>query len=129
MRRRRKSAFRFVFFIYVCLLVVAATAALIYVNATLREYENEHPNRHVEVAVENLRSEAADGSLWTKEGMPDMNPGKFETNVDVKSEFTRLINGDVTYTPQKWTSDTECVIGIKTEGMIIAEATLVLCLP
>lgn len=124
MRRRKKSSFRFVFFIYLCFLVVLMAAALIYVNATLREYENEHPNRHVETAVENMRREAADGTLWNTDGVPDMVTGRFEADLDAKAEFTRLINGELKYTTQKWTSETECVIGVKSGDTIIAEVLL-----
>ena len=71
MRRRRKSNFRFIFFVYVCVLIVGCAAALIYVNAALREYESEHPHHIVDQALEKLRLDAADGSLWSASSSPD----------------------------------------------------------
>lgn len=124
MKRRKKVAYRFTFFIYVCILVVAMVSALIYVKMTLNEYENEHPNRHLEDAVEYLRAEAASGALWSVQGMPDMEPGKYEEGVDIKAEFRRLINSDVTFTQAKWISESECKYGIKSGDMIIAEVIL-----
>ena len=124
MRRRRKSNFRFVFFVYVCVLIVACAAALIYVNSALREYEAEHPRHLVDEALELLRSESADGSLWSKDTTPNMTAGKFESDKDIKAEFTRLINGDVTYSHRTQVNETDCRYGIIADGFEIAEVIL-----
>ena len=124
MRRRRKGNFRFVFFIYVCVLVIAAAAALIYVNSALREYEREHPHHIVDEAVEALRESAADGSLWTKDDIPALEVGAYEQGTDIKAEFQKLINTEMTYSARKQLNETDCRYGIKADGHEIAEVIL-----
>lgn len=124
MRKRRKGNFRFIFFIYICVLIVAAAAALIYVNSALREYERVHPHRLVDEAVESLREAAADGSLWNVEGCPDMVGGVYEQEKDIKAEFVKLINSDVTYSASTQLNETDCRYGIKADGHEIAEVIL-----
>ena len=124
MRRKRKSNFRFIFFVYVCVLIVACAAALIYVNSALREYEAEHPGNLLDDALEMLRNEAADGSLWSKESTPDMEAGEFETGKDIKAEFIRRINGEVTYSRRTQLNETDCRYGILSDGFEIGEVIL-----
>lgn len=124
MVRRRKGNFRFIFFVYVCVLIVASAAALIYVNSALREYEDEHPHRLVDNVIEQIRTGAADGSLWSVEGAPDMVGGRFESDLDIKAEFKRLINGEVSYTQPTAVNETDTRYGIKAEGQEIAEVIL-----
>jgi len=124
MRRRRKGNFRFVFFIYICVLIVACVAALIYVNSALHEYEREHPSNIVDDALELLRADAESGILWTADGVPDMIAGSFEEGIDIKNEFISLIKGDVTYSQRTQLNETDCRYGIKADGFEIAEVVL-----
>lgn len=124
MRRKRKGNFRFIFFVYVCVLIVACAAALVYVGSALREYEKASPRHLVDEAVENLRAEAADGTLWTRDGVPDMIGGKYESSADTKADFMRRIAGEVTYTQRTQISESECRYGIKADGFEIAEVIL-----
>lgn len=124
MRRRRKGNFRFIFFVYACVLIVACVAALIYVGAALHEYEEASPRHLVDDALERLRTEASDGSLWTHDDIPDMTGGKYEASDDIKGDFARLISGDVTYTQRTQINETDCRYGIKSDGFEIAEVIL-----
>lgn len=124
MRRKRKGNFRFIFFVYVCVLIVACAAALIYVSSALREYEKASPRVLVDEAVERLRTEALDGTLWTREDVPDMIGGKYELSSDTKGDFARLIAGEVTYTQRTQINETDCRYGIKADGFEIAEVIL-----
>ncbi len=124
MKRRRRGNFRFIFFVYACVLVVACVAALIYVGAALREYEAASPRHLVDEALEHLIAEAADGTLWTRDGVPDMIGGKYETSADIKRDFAQRISGEVTYTQRMQVNETDCRYGIKADGFEIAEVVL-----
>ncbi|MBE6671709.1 MAG: hypothetical protein E7593_05860 [Ruminococcaceae bacterium] len=123
-KKAKKNIFKISYLIYVGVLVILVAAALLHVNSVLNEYEGEHPQRHIEKAVELLQKEAKDGTLWKKDGVPSMEGGEFESSADPKKDFIKKINGDIKFTAQKQINDTECSYGILSDGMQIAEVVL-----
>jgi len=123
-QNKKKNIFKLSYLIYVGVLVILVSAAILYVNSVLNEYENEHPQRHLENAVSLLQKEAENGALWKKEGVPSMEGGEFEPSSDPKKDFIKKIKGDIKFTAQKQISDTECSYGILSDGLMIAEVRL-----
>ena len=122
--RKKKSIFKYAYIIFAVLLAALVAAALLYVNSVLTLYENEHPQRHLENAVELLKSEAESVTLWTKEGVPSMESSIFETGIDQKTEFVKKLNGNYKFSSQKWINDNECIYSIISDGAAIAEVRL-----
>lgn len=124
-RKRRKSrVFKITYIAFVAVLAILVGAALMYVNSVLELYEGEHPQRHLEKAVELLKEEAKSGALWEKDGVPSMEGGEFEKAGDQKQAFIDKLNGDIKFSNQKWINDTECVYQIISDGTAIAEIKL-----
>lgn len=124
-RKRKKSrVFKIVYIAFVAVLAILVGAALMYVNSVLELYEGEHPQRHLEKAVELLKTEAESGALWKKDGVPSMEGGEFEKAGDQKQAFIDKLNGDIKFSPQKWINDNECIYQIISDGTAIAEIKL-----
>ena len=118
------KGFKISYFLFLGVLIVLAVIALFHVNSVLREYENEHPQRHLEKAVDLLIKEAEDGSLWNKDGVPSMEGGIFETSKDLRSDFTQKIKGKIKFSSPRWTDEDNCTYGIMSDGFTIGEITL-----
>ena len=118
------KAFKISYFAFVGVLAILVALALIHVNSVLEQYENEHPQRHLEKAVELLAKEAEDGTLWKKEGVPSMEKGVFEQNTDPKADFVKKIKGEVKFTSPKWIDENKCTYGVMSDGFTFAEITL-----
>lgn len=123
-KAKQKSVFKYVYLAYAVILAGLVAAALLYVNSVLELYENEHPQRHLENAVELLIKEAESGKLWSKEGVPSMESGEFERNVDQKNAFLKKIKGEIKFSAQKWINEDECVYQIISDDTAIAEIKL-----
>lgn len=123
-KKKRKSVFKYVYLAYVVVLVALVAAALLYVNSVLDEYENEHPQRHLDNAVAQLKADAESGKLWNQEGVPSMESGIFEEGVDQKAEFLKKLDGEIRFSAQKWINDTECIYKIISDDTEIAEIKL-----
>ena len=94
MRRSRTGIFPFVFFIYICVLMVASIAAVVYVRNLLYEHEMCQPTRKVEEAIELLRQDAQAGTIWENITFPNVNVGEFEKDVNIKEQYNKLIASD-----------------------------------
>ncbi len=128
MRRSSRSAFPFVYFIYVCLLIVASIVAIIYVKSLLDEYELSQPAHKVEEAIELLKKDVKDGVIWKNISFPDIKTGEFEKDVNLKQEYERLLSSDeISYKPVNSTKipPNEKVYSINVNGLELAELTLV----
>ena len=123
-KRLRIGAWGITYIVVALVLAILVILALNYVDSVLDEYENEHPTKHLERAIELLKKEAADGTLWTKDNAPAMIAGKFEPGTDPKADFIKKLNGDIEFTAQKWVNETDCVYGVTLDGTRIADITL-----
>ena len=94
MKHRPLITFKLAYLIFLCLMVILAVTAIIYVRISLGEYRDSLPERIVEAQIEALRNDAADGSLWEKFPLEDGETGKFEKDINVKEYYARLISGD-----------------------------------
>ena len=125
MRKPKKSkVFKITYIAYVVILAVLVSMALLYVNNVLETYENEHPQRHLENALSLLESEAESGELWTKNDVPSMESGIFESGVDQKKEFLKKLKGNIKLSAQKWINENECTYRVISNGNEIAEIKL-----
>ncbi len=126
MKRSRKSPFKFTYFIYLCLLIVLAMAAIFYVNSLLKNYEASQPETRVENAIELLIKDAKSGKLWDNVSLPSVSRSKFEKDVDYKSEYTKLLTeGELEYSAKAGLHDEgELVYTVECGGFDIAEVSL-----
>ncbi|MBR5323087.1 MAG: hypothetical protein IKU48_06040 [Clostridia bacterium] len=125
MKKQKKSKFfKITYIVYVTILAVLVSMALLYVNNVLETYENEHPQRHLENALALLESEAESGELWSKPNVPSMESGIFENGIDQKKEFLKKIKGDVKLSGQNWINENECTYRVISDGNEIAEIKL-----
>lgn len=126
MRRSIKGTFPFIYFVFLCLLIVACIVSVIYVNSLLKEYEASQPEKRVEEAITLLVKDAKSGDIWSNISFPDLSTGKFEKGIDLKKQYTILLSGDNLNYKIKNGSDTENErkYSIVSEGFELAELTL-----
>ncbi len=126
MRRSGKGTFKFVYFIYLSVLIVLCAAAVIYVNTLLVDYEDSQPERRVEETITLLRRDAADGTIWKSISFPSLETGRFEENVDLKETYTKLLaTGELSYSSVAGIHDEDkLVYNITSDGFALAEVTL-----
>ena len=126
MNKKSVISFRIAYLLFLCLLMVLAAAAIIYVRMALEEYRDSLPERVVEAQIELLRKGASDGSLWKQYPMPESETGKFEQNIDVKAYYTGLFSGNgVSYALKAGSdTDTEKTYNILNGDNVIAEVSL-----
>ena len=126
MRKKTGITFKFVYIIFLCLMIVVGIAAVIYVRIALGEYRDSLPERVVEAQIELLRKDASDGTLWDKYPLPESETGKFEENIDIKSYYTGLLSGDgVSYALKAGSdTDTEKTYNVLNGENVIAEVAL-----
>ncbi len=123
-RKHAINRFKWIYICYLVILAIIIVICLINVNSVLNQYEEKHPQRHLEKAVELLLQEAEDGTLWTKEGVPSMEGGRFEKSADVKSDFIKKLSGDIKFSAAKWIDSESCKYDVISDNMTIAEVTL-----
>ena len=126
MNKKSVISFRFVYLLFLCLMMVIAAAAIIYVRMALEEYRDSLPERVVEAQIEILRKDASDGTLWDKYQLPEYETGKFEENINIKTYYTGLFSGDgVSYALKAGSdTDTEKTYYILNGENVIAEVSL-----
>lgn len=126
MRKKSMISFKYVYLIFLTLMIVVAAAAIIYVRIALEEYRDSLPERIVEAQIELLRKDASDGTLWKKYTLPESEIGRFEKNIDVKSYYTGLLSSDGVSYALKAGSDTgsEKTYNILNGENVLAEVTL-----
>ena len=126
MSKKSVISFRLVYLLFLCLMMVLAAAAIIYVRMALEEYRDSLPERVVEAQIEILRKDASDGRLWEKYRLPECESGKFEENIDIKAYYTGLFSGGgVSYELKAGSdTDTEKTYYILNGENVIAEVSL-----
>ncbi len=122
--KRNGKIFKISYLVYVSVLVILIGMALLYVNSVLSEYENEHPQRHIEKAISLLKEEASSGELWKKEGAPSLENNDFETSSNPQKLYGDMLNGDIRISSPKMLNETDCVYGVLYDDLLIAEITL-----
>ncbi|MBE6541822.1 MAG: hypothetical protein E7672_05180 [Ruminococcaceae bacterium] len=123
--RKKHSYFPLILIIYILILAILSTMAVLYVRSLLKTYENAQPEIQVKVAISALASEAESGALWDKFASP-LVAGKFESDLDIKEEYKKLISSDSVEFSTKagLHEEDELVYSIKNNGMILGEVTL-----
>ena len=124
--KKKLSAFRLVFLIYILILAGLVLAAVSYVSSLLREYEASQPEAYVQQAVEQLRTDAASGDFWSKySGISEINPGEFEQNIDVKAQYlVQFTSENLEFTQNSAPSEDELCYDVKHNGVCIARVNL-----
>ena len=126
MRTRSGSSFKFVYFLFLCFMIFLAVTTIIYVRVSLGKYRDSLPERIVEAQIESLRGDASAGTLWDRYPTPDLEPGKFEENLDVRAHYAGLFSGEkVSYALKAGSvTDSEQTYNILSGENVIAEVTL-----
>jgi hypothetical protein len=84
---KQKGIFKWIYLVWVTILIALVAAALSYVNNLLQDYEASQPELQVETAVARLAKDAAGSDFWSKYGLAQPEPGRFETEVDVGKTY------------------------------------------
>ncbi len=87
---KKKISFKQVYFIYLAVMLVLVIAAILYVAMLLRKYEKLRPEVQVEAAMSELALTAAEGNMWNKYVLPEVDAGAFEQGRDIKAEYQSL---------------------------------------
>lgn len=125
MRRSVKGTFPFIYFVFLCLLMIACIVSVIYVNSLLKDYEASQPEKRVEEAIALLIKDAKSGDIWNNISFPNLSTGKFEKDVDLKKQYSNLISDDnLTYSSKSGGNENELKYGILSNGFELAELTL-----
>jgi len=125
MRRKQKISFKFVYYIYLNILIGLSVIAVVYVWLLLGSYEKSQPEKRVEEQLNILKEAADDGTLWDEYDFPHVLSNEFEP-IDIKEKYSDAIaSGDVEYALKPGTySETSLVYNVTSDGKTIAEITL-----
>lgn len=126
MRKKFTLSFKFVYIIFLGVMVILAIAAIIYVRTTLGEYRDSLPERVVEAQIEDFRTYVANGTIWDKYPLTEIETGKFEEGIDVRSVYAKLLAAkDITYSLKAGSAtETEQTYSILSGDTAVAEVTL-----
>ena len=126
MSKKSAISFKHIYLIFLAVMMIIAAAAIIYVRVSLGEYRDSLPERIVEAQIESLRKDASDGILWDKYPLPEIETGKFEKDIDIRSYYAGLLLSDrVSYALKVGgDTDTEKTYSILNGENVIAEVTL-----
>lgn len=124
--KKKKITFLKVYLVYLSLLAVLVTAAVMYVNSVMHRYEDTRPEKYVKEAVELLNEEIANGEFWTSYSLPAVNAEKYEKQRDVQREYLNLFSDENIEFVQKIGdyAEDELIYEVKNGGIILAEVTL-----
>lgn len=125
-RRRRGSRFWKFYRIFALVLVLLVLAASLYVRSVLREYEASQPIHLVEDALAQLANEAQAGTLWSRYGLPEPEPGRFEAGQDIRAAYAALLCGGDTVCVKQTArrEDDHICYDVKADGLVLAEVEL-----
>ncbi len=127
MRRKRKTSFKFVYFLYVNVLLALSVVAVVYVWALLYNYENCQPEKLVEAEISSLQTTAENGTVWSHYLFPgaDVNTTVFEP-ADLREQYRTAFTSDtLTYALKPGTySENQLVYNIADGDAVLAEVTL-----
>ena len=126
MKKSGTGIFKFVYFIYLCVLILVSICCIVYVGSLLNEYENAQPERRVSEAVELMSRDAADGTIWNTISFPEVETGKFEKDADLQKIYTDLLkSGNLEYSPKIGVSEEgRLTYNVESDGFILAEVVL-----
>lgn len=124
--KKKKLTFKTVYMCYLIVLVVAVAAALIYVSALLRRYEEWRPETRVQEVVEQLAADALASDFWKTNSLPAVEAGEYETDLDVQGKYLELYqNGEATFVQKGGNyPEDELHYFIVNQGVNLAEVTL-----
>lgn len=124
--KKRKMAFRRVYFTYLCILTVLVVSALIYVNALLVQYEECQPENRVMEAAAVLAREALDEGFWSKYSLPEVEAGALEQNIDiVKAYLSLYTDGNIEFSQKAGAHrEDELFFTLENNGVMLAEIKL-----
>lgn len=106
--------------------MILCIACVMYVTSLLRDYEDSQPEKKVEEAIAILSRDAADGSIWKSIKFPEIEAGPFESEIDLKSEYTKLLTSEgLEYSAAHGIhAEDELVYNVTSNGFVLAEVTL-----
>ncbi len=88
---KKKSNFKFIFAIYVSVLVILTVAALIAMKFFLDDYEKRQPDKIAEEQLGELVKMAKDGTIDKQFLIPERQMSRFEEGMNTKEEYTKFI--------------------------------------
>ena len=124
--KKKKITFLKVYLVYLAVLAVLVTAAVLYVNSVIHQYEDTRPEKYVKEAVQLLNEEIAGGEFWTNHSIPAISVEKYEKQKNVQMEYLNLFSEeDLEYVQKigEYAED-ELVYEVKNGGIVLAEVTL-----
>lgn len=126
MKKNGTGVFKFVYFIYLCVLLLVSICCIAYVGSLLTDYEEAQPERRVSEAVEIISRDAVDGTIWSSISFPEVETGKFEKELDLQKIYTDLLkSGKLEFSPKVGVNEEgKLIYNIESEGFILAEVVL-----
>ena len=126
MKKNGTGVFKFVYFIYLCVLLLVSICCIAYVGSLLTDYEEAQPERRVSEAVELMSRDAADGTIWNSISFPQVETGKFEKDIDLQKIYTDLLKaGNLDFSPKVGVNEEgKLIYNIESDGFILAEVVL-----
>ncbi len=124
--KRKRISFSKLYLIYVMLLSVGIITCVSYVGELLQQYECLRPELHVEAAIKQLQADASQDDFWSKYGMPEVEAGKYEKNLDLKGDYLAMYADEsVGFSKKNGTqAEDELIYAIKSGDVELAEVKL-----
>lgn len=124
--KKRRVSFKMIYLIYLGVLIALVLAAVLYVAALLRQYENAQPEQRVWEAVAQLAADASGGDFWSKYGLPEAAPGRFEQGRDLQTEYLALFQEEaLSVTPAGGPhGEDELLYDVERGGFVLAQVGL-----
>ena len=124
--KKRRVSFPMIYLIYLGVLIALVLAAVLYVAALLRQYENAQPEQRVWEAVAELAADASGGDLWSKYGLPEVTPGRFEQGRDLQTEYLALYREEgLSVAPAGGSrGEDELLYDVECGGLVLAQVGL-----
>ena len=93
-QKKRKSKFKFAYVVFLSILAILAIAAIVYVKVLLVNYENRQPEHIALKQMDELSSMVRDGTIESYFPFPNVSPGKFEQNANIKEKYYEMLSSD-----------------------------------
>lgn len=124
--KEKKLTFKKFYVCYLIVLAVAVSAAVIYVNGLLQQYEDLRPETKVQEGIDQLASEAKEADFWSKYFLPEIEVGEYEAHMDVQSKYLELLaDENVSFTTKNGNhEEDELFYVVENGGVNLAEIKL-----
>jgi len=123
--KRQKGIFKWIYLVWLAVLIALVAAALLYVDNLLKDYEAAQPERQVREVVTQLVADASDGDFWSKYGLAQPQPGGFEAGMDVGKTYLELYQGEnVDFAQKNAGAEDELCYIVRNGGTELAEIRL-----